>query len=256
MTRLLTKQRQQAIVEVIVRDGQATIDALCQRFDVSPATIRRDLDDLDAEGLVQRTHGGAVRVMRAAPEPPILQRSAEKAEAKRRIGQAAAALVPDGKTVLISSGTTTLEVARALVGRQRLTVVTNAINIAYLLSESPDIAIVVLGGLLRHSELSLSGHLTEQALGELRADLVFIGAHAISVEHGVSADNLAEVMTDRALLAVGARRIVVADSSKFGKFATARVVPLSAVHTLITDDGISPTMVERLHEQGLEVVVV
>jgi DeoR/GlpR family transcriptional regulator of sugar metabolism len=255
MPRLLTEQRQRAIAEVIARDGQATVEDLCQLFDVSPATIRRDLDDLHSQGLVHRTHGGAVRIVRAAPEPPILQRAFEQAEAKRRIGVAAAALVPEGATVCISSGTTTLEVARALVTRTNLTVITNALNVASTLAEAPGITLVVVGGVLRRSELSLFGHLTEQALAELRADLVFIGAQAISIEHGVSADNLAEVMTDRALLSIGARRVVVADHTKFGKFATARVAPLSGVHTLVTDSGLADGMAQQLREYGVELVL-
>lgn len=253
--RLFTKQRQQAIAEVIARDGQATVEALCQRFDVSPATIRRDLDELDAQGVVMRTHGGAMRSSQAMPELPILQRSSDQAGAKRRIGRAAAALVLEGTTVFIASGTTTLEIARALVSRANLTVVTNALNVACLLADAPGITLVVCGGVLRRSELSLLGHLTDYALTELRTDMVFIGAHAVSMEHGLSADNLAEVMTDRAILDIGVQRVLVADHSKFGKFATARVAPLSAVHTVVTDDELDATLLEQLHEHRLEVIV-
>jgi DeoR family transcriptional regulator of aga operon len=253
--RLFTKQRQQAIAEVIARNGQATVEALCQLFDVSPATIRRDLDELDAHGVVIRTHGGAMRVSQATPELPVLQRGAEQGEAKRRIGKAAATLVPEGATVFIASGTTTLEVARALAGRANLTVITNALNVASLLADAPGITLVVCGGVLRRSELSLLGHLTNYALSDLRADVVFIGAHAVSIEHGLSADNLAEVMTDRAILDIGVQRVLVADHSKFGKFATARVAPLSAVHKVITDVELDAALVERLHEHGMEVIV-
>jgi len=252
--RLFTKQRQQAIAEVITRDGQATVEALCQRFEVSPATIRRDLDELDTQRVVIRTHGGAMRVAQALPEPPVLLRVADQIDAKRRIGKAAAALVPEGATVFLASGTTTLEVARALAKRANLTVITNALNVAYLLSEAPGITLVVCGGVLRRSEQSLLGHLTDYALSELRADIVFIGAHAVGIEHGLSADNLAEVMTDRAILEIGARRVLVADHSKFGKFATARVAPLSAVHMVVSDNGLDAAMAQRLCERGIEVV--
>lgn len=253
-TRLLAKQRQRGIVELIARDGQATVEDLVRRFAVSPATIRRDLQDLHEQGVVDRSHGGAVRITRAAPEPPLLQRAPTHAAAKRRIGEAAARLVPDGATIFISSGTTTLEVARALARRSNLTVITNALNVAHLLAEAGGITLVVVGGVLRRSEQSLSGHLTEQALAELRADMVFIGAHAVSLEHGLSADNLGEVMTDRAILQIGARRVLVADHSKFGKFATARVVPLAKIETIVTDDGLDAAMVERLREHSLEVI--
>ncbi|HJZ49930.1 MAG TPA: DeoR/GlpR family DNA-binding transcription regulator [Roseiflexaceae bacterium] len=253
--RLFTKQRQRAIAEVIARDGHASVDALCQLFDVSPATIRRDLDELDTQGVLIRTHGGAMRISQAMPELPVLQRGSDQSEAKRRIGKAAAALVPEGATVFIASGTTTLEVARALASRSNLTVITNALNVACLLADAPGITLVICGGVLRQSELSLLGHLTNYALSELRTDMVFIGAHAVSIEQGLSADNLAEVMTDRAILDMGVQRVLVADHSKFGKFATARVAPLSAVHTVITDGELDATLVEQLHEHGMEVIV-
>ena len=256
MGRLFTKQRQQAIAEVIARDGQATVEALCQLFDVSPATIRRDLDELDTQGVIIRTHGGAMRIAPAMPELPVLQRNSDQVEAKRRIGKAAAALVPEGAAVFIASGTTTLEIARALTSRANLTVITNALNVACLLADAPGITLVICGGVLRRSELSLLGHLTDYALSELRTDIVFIGAHAVSIEHGLSADNLAEVMTDRAILDIGLQRVLVADHSKFGKFATVRVAALSAVRTVITDDGLDAGLVKQLHEHGIKVIMV
>jgi DeoR/GlpR family transcriptional regulator of sugar metabolism len=253
--RLFTKQRQLAIAELIARDGQATVDALCQRFDVSAATIRRDLDELDMQRVVIRTHGGAMRMVQALPELPVLQRGSDQLEAKRRIGKAAAALVSEEATIFLGSGTTTLEIARALTSRTNLTVITNALNIAYVLAEAPGITLVICGGVLRRTEQSLLGHLTDYALSELRADIVFIGAHAVSIEHGLSADNLAEVMTDRAILDIGVRRVLVADASKFGKFATARVVPLAAVQIAVSDDALGAALVAQIHEQGVEVVV-
>lgn len=254
MTRLLAKQRRRGIAEVITRDGQATVDALVRRFGVSPATIRRDLFDLQAQGIIARSHGGAVSTTRAAPEPPLMQRGATQAQAKRRIGAAAAALVPDGATVFIASGTTPLEVARSLAHRDNLTIITNALNVATLLVDEPGITVVMIGGVVRPSELSLSGHLAEQALAELRTDFVFMGAHAISFQHGISADNLAEVQTDRAILQIGARRVIVADHTKFGTFATARIVPLSAIHTIVTDEALDAALLNEIRDANIEVI--
>ncbi len=255
MSRLLAKQRQRTIISLIARDGQATVDDLARQFAVSTATIRRDLHNLQVQGIIDRLHGGAVSTTHAAPEPPLMQRGATQAEAKRRIGEAAAALVPDGATVFIASGTTPLEVARALARRENLTVITNALNVANRLIEESQLTVIVVGGIVRRSELSLSGHLTELMLGELRTDFVFMGAHAISFEHGISADNLAEVGTDRAILEIGARRVVVADHTKFGTFATARVVPLTEIHTIVTDDGLDPAILSQLRERNIEMMV-
>jgi DeoR/GlpR family transcriptional regulator of sugar metabolism len=252
---LLNTERQQQIAQFIRQHKRATVVELSERFDVSEATIRRDLEKLDSEGEIRRAHGGAVAVERAAPEPPVVHRMVENEEEKRRIGQAAAQLVQDGDVIFLGSGTTTLEVARNLDDRKNLTVITNALNIVNQLAGKQNITVIVTGGLFRHSELSLIGHITEQALKELRADKVIMGMRAISIEEGLTNDYLPETMTDRTIIQFAPEVILVVDHSKFGKVSTALVAPITSVHKIVTDAGISPQIVADLRAGGMEVIV-
>ncbi len=252
---MLNTERHREMSRLIRERRRATVGELSQRFAVSPATVRRDLDVLMTEGLIVRAHGGAVAVERSAPEPPVLQRVVEHAEEKRRIGQAAARLVHDGETIFLGSGTTTVEVARALLHRVNLTVITNALNVANALVEDPQISVVVVGGLLRHTELSVVGHFTEMALTELHANKVIMGMRAISLEHGLTNDYVLETMTDRAIIHSAPQVILVVDHTKFGAVSTAMVAPITAVHTIVTDSAAPADMVAELKRRGIEVIV-
>lgn len=252
---LMNAERRQQIAQFIRQRKRATVAELSEHFRVSEATIRRDLEHLDSAGIVRRTHGGAIALERAAPEPPVVLRMAECQEEKARIGHAAANLVRDGETVFLGSGTTTLEVARNLGHKKGLTVITNALNIAHELAGHEGITVIVAGGLLRHSELSMIGHLTEQMLRELRADKVIMGMRAISIEEGLTNDYLPETMTDRAIIQFAPEVILVADHTKFGKMATAFVAPVTAVHKIVTDDKAPLLILAELRRMGIEVIV-
>jgi DeoR/GlpR family transcriptional regulator of sugar metabolism len=252
---LLREERKRKISQFVVENKKATVTELSELFGVSESTIRRDLEELDEQGVIQRAHGGAVVVERAAPEPPIIQRTTENEEKKRRIGEATAGLVRDGETVFLGSGTTTLEVARHLVNRNNLTVITNALNIANLFAGKPNITVIVVGGLLRHSELSMIGHITDQVLKELRADKVIMGMRAISIEEGLTNDYLPETMTDRAIINFSSEVILVADHTKFGKVSTAHVAPVERITTLVTNAEADPALLSRLREMGIQVIV-
>ena len=249
-------ERQERMLRFVEQRQRVTIADICDQFGVSVATARRDLEVLAERSSVRRVHGGALAIHRAPPELPALQRAGEQADEKRRIGQAAAGLVADGETVFLSSGTTTLEVARSLRRQRRMTVITNSLLALNELADTPDITLVGLGGLLRRSEMSFIGHITEQALAEVRADKVIIGIRAIDAEQGLTNDFLPETMTDRAIMRIAREVIVVADHSKCGRVSAAFVAPLSAMRTLVTDSGTPPEFVDALTAQGIRVVVV
>jgi DeoR/GlpR family transcriptional regulator of sugar metabolism len=250
----LKEERQQLILEAVQNNRQVTVSELSRRFDVSEVTIRRDLRKLAAQGVLRRAHGGAVVATPAPPEPPVVQRMAQAESCKACIGRAAAALVSDGDSVFIGSGSTTTYVARNLVDRENLNVVTNALNIATELAAAEGITVVVTGGIMRASELSLVGHITEQALREVRVDKVIIGMQAISLEAGMTNDYLPEVMTDRAILEMAPELIVVADHTKFGVVASAYVAPVERITTLVTDSDADPETLTRLEETGIQVI--
>ena len=205
-------ERQNNILSLVAHQGRLSVAEI--------------VESLAEQGRLQRVHGGAISLKQAPPELPILQREQEQLATKQRIGQAGAALVRDGETIFLGSGTTVLEVARNLKARRGLTVITNSLPVMNTLSGLPDITVVALGGVLRASELSFIGHITEQALAEVRADRVIIGVHAISLENGLTNDYLPETMTDRAILKCGREVIVVADHTKVNAVATAFLAPL------------------------------
>jgi len=247
-------ERQRELTRLIERHGRISVVQICQQFGISEATARRDLDVLSEQGLIQRVHGGAVIIRQAVPEEPILHRSNEQEIEKERIGRTTAALIQDVDTVFLGSGTTVLQVARHLVNRN-LTVVTNSLPIINLMSGYENVSLVSLGGMLRDSELSFIGHITEQALTEVRTDKVIMGTRAISLEHGLTNDYLPETLTDRAILQIGREIIIVADHTKCGVIATAFLAPLQAMHTLVTDQETDAEFIASLQTKGVHVIV-
>jgi DeoR family transcriptional regulator, aga operon transcriptional repressor len=247
-------ERQNQIVDLLLRKERLTVTDICKTFSISEATARRDLDTLAEQGLLQRVHGGAIPVRRATPEAPILERRQEQAEEKKRIGRGAAELVKDGETIFLGSGTTVLEVAKNLRERRDLTVITNSLPVINLLVGLPNISMVVPGGLLRDSELSFIGHITEKALAEVRADMVVIGIRGLSLEAGMTNDYLPETLTDRAILSIGGKVVIVADHTKCGVVSMAFVAPLTSLNTLVTDDKTDPDFITALKQQGIRIL--
>ena len=248
-------ERQQRLLQLLEKQERLTVAEICRLTSVSEATARRDLHALAQEGKIQRFFGGALLVKKAAPEEPILRRTHDQEEEKERIGKAAAAQINNGETVFLGSGTTVLQVAKNLVGRS-LTVITNSLPIINLLVDCAEINLIGIGGQFRGSERSFIGHIAEQSLRDLRADKVVIGIHAISLEHGLTNDYLSETMTDRTILQIGQKVIVVADHTKFGRVSTVHVAPVERVHTIITDSVVEKDYLDLLREKQIEVIIV
>lgn len=249
-------ERQDRIVELLATQERISTSEICGRFDVSEATARRDLELLASQGRIRRVHGGATPLQQAQADLPVLHRSMDQLEEKRRIGARAASLVADGETLFLGSGSTVAEVARNLRNHRELTVITNSLPVMKLMADFSDgISVIGLGGMFQRSELSFIGHITEQALTEVRADKVFIGARAIDVEEGLSNHYLPETITDRAILKAGREIIVTADHTKFGRVAAARLAPIEAVHTIITGTETPMQVCIALGTRGLRVII-
>jgi len=251
----LKDDRHKRILETIRDDQRVTVRQLSDRFSVSEVTVRRDLRELEQAGTLRRVHGGAVATERAAPELPVVHRMAELGACKDAIGRAAAALVQDGDAIFLGSGSTTTCVARYLTHCSDLTVITNALTVANELAMAVGVTVVVTGGVMRKSELSLVGHFVELALRELRVDKVIIGMRAISLNEGMTNDYLPEVMTDRAIIQMTDDLIVVADHTKIGKAAPAFVAPAGRIRTLVTDAGASHETLEALKTLGTHIII-
>ena len=253
---MLNNKRWKKILEILEQNDNARVSELSEMLEESEATIRRDLDRLSEKELIERVHGGAILAKPASPQPPVLQRTGENVAEKERIGEAAAALIEEGETVFIGSGTTTMEVARNLKGRHKLTIITNALTVLNILAEEKDITVISTGGLLRLSELSFIGHITEQTLEELRPQKVIMGMRAISVIEGLTNEYLPEVATDRVIIKSAPEVIIVADYTKFRKVSTCYVAPIDSVSKIITDSFTSIETIEEIRSLGVEVIAV
>jgi DeoR/GlpR family transcriptional regulator of sugar metabolism len=247
---MLSVSRQAGLLARLREHGPASVDVLARDLGVTRSTIRRDLARLADSGVIVRTYGGAAATANGtAPTQPD-----PRLDAKREIAATAATLIENGQTIAISSGTTTLELARRLVDR-RLTVITNALDVATVLLDRPGIDLVVLGGVVRSGMHSTLGHLAELALGELRADVLFMGIGAVSAEQGLMNDSIPEILTDRALRRAARACVVLADASKLGGVAPAFVFELDEVDTLVTDGDADRAEVAALEARGLRVIV-
>ncbi len=242
------------ILERLSASGSVGVIDLSQELRVSAATVRRDLALLEGQRLLARTHGGAV-AHGVLYELPLRYRGARHHEEKTRIARCAAEQVPDGAAVGMTGGTTTTEVARMLTDR-RLTVVTNSLSIAYELAVRPNLKLVVTGGVSRPESYELVGPLAESALTALNLDIALVGVDGISVAAGLTTHHEVEAHTNRALIARARRAIVVADSSKIGQIAFARICELGRVHQVISDSLADPAEVAAIREAGVTVTLV
>jgi DeoR/GlpR family transcriptional regulator of sugar metabolism len=183
-----------------------------------------------------------------------LQRQDERADEKWRIGQAAAELVQPNQTIFLGSGSTVSAIV-PYIQELPLTVITNSLPVINQLAGRDHIELIVIGGQFRQSELSMVGHVAEQAIREFRADLVLMGMRAIDAGHGFTSDYVAEAMTDRAIMQIAPHCVVMADHTKFGRVSTVFLAPVTAVQTIISDRGLQPELAEELREQGLELIL-
>lgn len=250
---MLSAQRQQRFLTYITTHQSAKVSELGSTFNVSLATVRRDLKELEDNGLIRRVHGGAL-LLSDAVESPAEQRTTVHSSAKQRIGAAAAALVAPNSTIILTSGSTTEAMIPFLAAKSELTVITNALNVAYHLARCPAINVIVLGGWLRHSELSLLGHITVQALHDLHADMVFHGTFGLDPLHGLSGSYMPEVQTDRQLIGAATQLVVLADHTKFGQVGPVRLAPIDAVATVITDTDAPADKIKALRSRNIRVI--
>jgi len=253
--------RWNGLLEMLAAGGQLTVTDAAARLGVSTATIRRDLDELARQQMLTRTRGGAV-ANGTSYDLPLRYKTARHASEKQRIAAAAANLVAPGAVVGLNGGTTTTEVARALATRAdlhadgpgpALTVVTNALNIANELTVRPHVKIVVTGGVARPQSYELIGPMATGILQQLALDVAFLGVDALDARLGASAHHEGEADINRLMASRAQKLIIVADSSKLGARAFARICGLEDIDAVITDTGASAEAVAALEEAGVEV---
>ncbi|MEW6703259.1 MAG: DeoR/GlpR family DNA-binding transcription regulator [Pseudomonadota bacterium] len=254
---LLLEERRRQIRELILEKGSVTTEELAERFHTSMVTIRGDLKALADAGALVRTHGGAV-VLRDNEDIPIGIKETLHLAEKMRIASAAAAMIRDGETIMLDSGSTTGEIAKKIrtLPLQSINVITNALNVAVILANAPHVRLVMLGGVLRPNSYSLSGPQAEAALAGLQADRLFLGVDSLDPEVGLMTPHLYEAQLNAQMIRSSRQVIAVADSSKLSRRNLSVIAKVEQIHMLITDTAASPSVVSALQQRGLEVLMV
>ena len=252
---MLAESRRRLLLDLIARQGFATLEEMVKVLGVSDSTVRRDLESLEGSGAVKRTHGGAVSVADGRGLPPLEDRAATAKHEKEAIGRATAALCEEGDSVLLDGGTTTLEVARALAERSiPLQVVTNSLPIAQLLSASKAVDLIMVGGYVYPRTGVALGPLAIATMQGIRVRKVIMGAGGVVAE-GIYNSNLLLVETERQMMSCGQQVIIVADHTKFGRLALARLCGLEDVQRVVTDPALSGEYKAVLEGAGVQVVL-
>ncbi|NSW83170.1 MAG: DeoR/GlpR transcriptional regulator [Syntrophothermus sp.] len=252
----LKEDRHRAILELLSKHKSLRISQLKEMFGVSEVTLRSDLSQLEDQGLVIRVHGG-VRLpkLNETIEVPYSQRAIENKQQKINIGKAAAKMVNDGDIIILDSGTTTMQVARHLKDHKGVTVVTNSLNVASVLGVNPNLIVHLTGGILNYATLSLVGPEAERSISDIKADKLFLAAHAVDNGH-LMERGILMAQVKRAMIQSAREVILVADSSKFGKISFTIVTDLHSVDIIITDSNLEARMQDELRGFGLKLVLV
>jgi DeoR/GlpR family transcriptional regulator of sugar metabolism len=256
--RLLTEERRRETLSLIERNGRVTVKELVQKFDVSAVTIRTDLEILAKSGALVRSHGGAMRPLSPAQDYPLpVKQSLHHAE-KVRIGRAAAKVVKPHETVILDSGTTTLELALCLKQKTNygLTVITHALNVATALADAPNLMLIMIGGILRHVADSFVGPDAERMLEGIHADHFFLAVDGLDPVVGLTTPDILEAKLNGLMMRAAKETTVVADSSKFGRKSVSVIAGIECVQRVITDRQAPDDVVSHLRSRGVQVILV
>lgn len=256
---MLKEARHREILEMLHGDGSLSVADLANHFDVTDVTIRRDLSELEQQGLLRRVHGGAITNLGRSYEPPYQLRSTKYSAAKEAIGRAAAAKVLDGDSIALDVGTTTLEIVPFLRERKNLTIITASFPIATRIIETcsldNDVRLILTGGIVRSGELSMIGGMAQEAYRNLHVDKAFLGVGGLSIREGLTDYNLEDADVKKPLLRSARYKVIVADGSKFGRLTFASVGSIDEIDAIITDESAPFEMVDKVRQLGVEVIV-
>jgi DeoR family transcriptional regulator of aga operon len=258
--RLMGEERKQRILEILTHEGRLTVEELVEKLNVTAVTVRADLNNLAGAGLLARSRGGALKLKQEnpAPEYPFsIREHLHKAE-KERIAKAAVDLIRPGQTILLDSGSTTMEIARRIRALKinPLTVITNSLQIATVLTGLPHLSIVLPGGILRPNSYSMIGPFAERTLRELSADQAFLGVDGLDPSYGLCTADMLGAQVDALMIQIAREITIVADASKIGRRGLSTIAKIDAIHRVITDRGADKQLVEEIKAQGILVQLV
>lgn len=251
-----TIKRHQIIIEKVNKDGQVKVNDLCDEFDVSSVTVRKDLKFLEEKGMLYRIHGGATKTDPYATDKHVNEKEKIHFQEKMEIAKVAAKKISVNDSILIGSGTTVLAFAKHIQPHGNLTVITSALNVALELNQHLEIDVIQLGGLMRKRSSSVTGVSAENNLFDFSCSKFFLGVDGIDLEFGLTTANVMEARLNREMIKVSQKTIVLADSSKFGKRGFGRICGFDDIDEIITDNKISDFTREALEERGIIVTIV
>ena len=249
------EERQSIILELLIQHNSILVTDLATHLNVSSVTIRIDLTDLEREKKLYRNHGKAILIDPYIDNRNVSEKEKLYVEEKRLIGMKAASLITPKDSILIASGTTMHALARSIVPVDELTVITASMEVSNILASEKNIYIIQLGGILRHSSLSVVGKYAENILADFSCSKLFIGVDGIDLDFGITTTNMMEASLNRVMMQTAQKTIVLADSSKFGRRGFSKIADMEDVDHIITDSHIPPSTALRLEEMGIEVTI-
>lgn len=257
---MFAEERYLRILDLVNQIGKTTVLELSELLQVSTVTIRRDLEKLEENNLLIRTHGGAMTIQSQSNEAGSERSFYEKSEAlvveKNKIAEAAAALVKDKEAILLTPGTTNMFLAKKLVNRKEITLVTNAANIATHIVEQTDMDVILIGGKMRKKSFAMVGSIAEEGLQNIRVDKLFLGVDGLDIGEGLTTPNLSEAHINRQMIHIAKEVIVVADHTKFGRVMFSHIASLDVVNTVITDIQLNKDYCQQLRNLEIKLILV
>ena len=249
------EQRHEMIMEELIKHGSVLVADLVRMLDVSAVTVRKDLTELEKSDKLYRNHGKAVLINPYINNRPVNEKEKLATDEKHAIGREAARLIERNDSICIASGTTVHALARNIVPIHKLTVVSASLPVSNILSQHQNVDIIQLGGMLRHSSLSVVGEYSTRILEQCSFSKLYMGVDGIDFDFGITTTEMREAMLNKKMMAAAQKTIVLADSSKFGRRGFAKIADISAVDIIITDAGISPKIVKQVEDLGIELII-
>ncbi|WP_294617980.1 DeoR/GlpR family DNA-binding transcription regulator [uncultured Bacteroides sp.] len=249
------EERQSIILELLIQHNSILVTDLATHLNVSSVTIRKDLTDLEREKKLYRNHGKAILIDPYIDNRNVSEKEKLFVEEKRLIGMKAASLITPKDSILIASGTTMHALARSIAPIDELTVITASMEVSNILASEKNIYIIQLGGILRHSSLSVVGKYAESILTDFSCSKLFIGVDGIDLDFGITTTNMMEASLNRVMMQTAQKTIVLADSSKFGRRGFSKIADMEDIDHIITDSRIPPSTAARIEEMGIELTI-
>lgn len=259
--KIYPEERLQKIVQIIKKQQSVDVDSLTELFRVSGATIRADLRELEAKNFIKRTHGGAIlknneeEVPKSEHDPSYGNRIHHNTALKEAIGLAAASIIDDGDSIMLDDGSTTFQVAKHLSDVKNVTVITNGLNICMELSERANANVIMAGGNLNKTDLSVHGKVAEEVTARYHANKAILGASGISLHHGITAPDDAKVELKKIMIKNSSEVILVADHTKFNRISLVPVSTLKEINIIITDAQCPIEIIDQLKKIGIKVIL-